>query len=505
MLEALLLIAVLAGPAAALAPRRAGPVVGAGAVSAVGLGIAALTGSSITRWGLSTTGIAPLALVLTTAMGATVLGYAGRNLRHEPYQRRFAVLGSLLVTAASVVVLADDLILLAAAWIATSTLTVAMLRTGPEPGREARSTGARTAFLIGDSALLLAIGLLSTNRAPVVAGLLVVVAAASRSASGPFYRWLPASIGAPTPSSALLHAGVVNGGAILLIKLAPEVGGLTPVAVAAALVGGLSCVFAEAVMLTRPDVKGRLAWSTIAQMSFTLLLCGLGLPLAAGLHLVAHGFYKGALFLGSGTGVRAGSRARCSPTGRTRAAAGLAGAAPAGLAYAVPVAAIAGVLAVSSTAPTASLAVPILLVLVASGQAGRAAFARTTSTAGGAGALVVTGALAGLYVAGTVTLDGALHPLLPETVPALSALWIAPVLASLVLIAASRSRHHRVGGLEARAWTVARRIGRPGVVVTPAPPRPAVRRPGASTVPPTRQPRPDLALSPQPDLAGAMA
>ena len=81
----------------------------------------------------------------------------------------------------------------------------------------------------------------------------------------------------------------------------------------------------------------------------------------------------------------------------------------------------------------------------------------------------------------------------------------APVLASLVLIAASRSRHHRVGGLEARAWTVARRIGRPGVVVTPAPPRPAVRRPGASTVPPTRQPRPDLALSPQPDLAGAMA
>ena len=504
--NALLLVAVFAGLVASAVPRHAGRILGIAAGCAVALAGITLSGRPVELGGMSLIGIAPLALVLTTGMGATVLAFAGRNLRHEPYQRSFARLGSLLVTATSVVVVADNLVLLVIAWIATSALTVALLRTGPEHGREARSVRAWRSFVVGDAALVVAVGLLLSGRAPVIAGLLVLVAAASRSASGPFYRWLPASVGAPTPSSALLHAGVVNGGAILLIKLGPEVGSLVPVAIATAVVGGLSCIFAEAVMLTRPDVKGRLAWSTIAQMGFTMLLCGLGLPLAAGLHLVAHGFYKGALFLGSGSSVRALTRSRRSPFPvHRRGATAFFGAGSVGLAYLVPMAAIGGAVGATDAPWSAQLAVPLLLATVAAGQAGRAALSRTASVRGGFGALAATGALAGLYAALTVGLDGALHDQWPHTTPALSVLWVAPVLAALAVVAGTQHRHRAPASVEARAWAAVRRIGRPGLIHTGYGPGPAADRRLAASQSKPRHRGPEAAAPVPPDLTGALA
>ncbi len=457
MLSVALGLTLLSGPAAALVPRYAERILGVGAVIAIGLAGWSLAESSASLPLVTVEGIGALVLVLTTGMGAVVVGYAGRNLRHEPYQRRFLVSASLLVTTASLVAIADNLAVLAVAWVLTSLLTVAVLRTGPPDGRQARSDRARRAFLVGDLALVGAVALLWADRAPVLAGLLVVTAAASRSGSGPFYRWLPASLGAPTPSSALLHAGVVNGGAVLLIKLSPEIGGLLAVAVAAALVGALTCVFAEAVMLTRPDVKGRLAWSTIAQMGFTMLLCGLGLPLAAGLHLVAHGFYKGTLFLGSGTSVRALTRSRRSPApvgpNHRRVVVGVA--------YGAPAAAIVVGAVAAGGSFTAELVVPLLLAAVAGGVAARAALARTVRIVGAAGVVIATTALAGGYSAATVALKDALLPQLAEVEPVLSALWLIPVFGALLSVAATRQNHQGVHGLMARAWDGASRAGRP--------------------------------------------
>jgi len=414
-----------------------------------------------------------LVLLLVLGMGATVLGFSSRSLRHEPYQERFAVIGSLLVGGAALLAVTTDLLVLAAAWVATSLLTVAIIRTGPEAGLEARSLRARRSLLVGDVAVVAAVVAIvaATGSTAVadaagagavvigLAGVLVVIAAASRSASGPFYRWLPDSLGAPTPSSALLHAGVVSGGAIVLIKLGPAVMPSWPVAVAALLIGGLTCVFAEAVMLTRPDVKGRLAWSTIAQMSFTLLLCGLGLYVVAGLHLVAHGFYKGALFLGSGSGVRGLVRQRSGPpaaVGRpsTRLVGWL-------VAFAVTGVALVAAVVVTGTTLTNELAVPVGLAWVAGGCATaaglhRAGRLRQSVLVATSGAVLVA-----LYLVVTVALEGRLNPEIGAASPTLSTLWVLPVLAALVLVASTRGVDPSADTVLGRAWAFARQAGRP--------------------------------------------
>src|SRR4029079_4545440 len=118
--------------------------------------------------------------------------------------------------------------------------------------------------------------------APVIA-VLIVVAALSRSAQIPFHRWLPATLAAPTPVSALLHAGVVNGGGVLLVKL--SVLSTPPAAGIVIAAGTASMAYGAVLMLVKPDIKGALAYSTMAQMGFMMLTCGLGLWAAAVIHL----------------------------------------------------------------------------------------------------------------------------------------------------------------------------------------------------------------------------
>jgi NADH:ubiquinone oxidoreductase subunit 5 (subunit L)/multisubunit Na+/H+ antiporter MnhA subunit len=143
-----------------------------------------------------------------------------------------------------------------------------------------------------------------------------VIAALSRSAQIPFHRWLPATLTAPTPVSALLHAGVVNAGGILLVRLAP----LATDDLARALTiiaGAATMAYGAVIMLVKPDIKGALVNSTSAQMGFMILTCGLGLWAAAVIHLFAHGFYKATLFLASGSAIAARRRHAALPaTGR---------------------------------------------------------------------------------------------------------------------------------------------------------------------------------------------
>ncbi|MCU1372640.1 MAG: sodium:proton antiporter [Ilumatobacteraceae bacterium] len=373
-----------------------------------------------------------LLLVLIVGMGATVLAFAARSLRHEPYQRRFLVVGTLIVASGVAFAVTSDLVVLALAWIVTSALTVELIKIGPGRGAE-RAARARRSFLVGDAALVGAVVILAvasggTEVAQIdragsvalgVAGVLLVIAAAARSAAGPFVRWLPDSLGAPTPSSALLHAGVVNGGAVLLIKLAPASAGTLPAAIAALVIGGVTCALAQAVVLSRVDVKGRLAWSTVAQMSFTLVLCGLGLHVAALLHLVAHGFYKGALFLGSGTGVRAAVRRKRAPRawqpGRVSA-------------FVLP--GMAGLVMIWALADhvSADLLVPTGLAWIASGFAARAWMGRARTWAGRVGAAAAGSLLLAVYLLVTSGLERLVRSQVAVDAPVLSAWWVVPVL-----------------------------------------------------------------------------
>ena len=110
---------------------------------------------------------------------------------------------------------------------------------------------------------------------------------------------------APTPVSALLHAGIINSGGVLLIAAASLVQESAGAMAALVMLGGLTALFGAAVMLTQSAVKTALAWSTVAQMGFMLLQCGLGLWTLALLHIVAHSLYKAHAFLSSGGAVQA--------------------------------------------------------------------------------------------------------------------------------------------------------------------------------------------------------
>jgi NADH:ubiquinone oxidoreductase subunit 5 (subunit L)/multisubunit Na+/H+ antiporter MnhA subunit len=471
---ALVLALVATGLAAAL-PRAGSRLLGVAAALAAVPAVAAIAGTTITLPGIEVDAFGGLVLLLVFGIGATVVAYAERNLRHEPYQQRFVRIAALLLPASATVALADELALLGAAWVATSWITVALIRTGPAAGIEARSLRVRRSFAAGDLCFVAAMALLSAEVGPTwLAGLLVVVAAASRSAAGPFLRWLPDSLGAPTPASALLHAGVVNGGAIVLIGLAPVTTEIAVVAAAAVLIGGLTCIFAEAVMLTRPDVKGQLAWSTIAQMSFTLLLCGAGLHVAAALHLVAHGFYKGALFLGSGSTVRGMVRRRVAPP----ASRSIGRATSLGAFAAMGIVVLATAAAAGATF-TGDAAVPLGLAWVAAGCATAAALHRARGAGQVTGALALGGAAVALHAVVALALKDVVAPGLALDDAALPAAVVLPVLAALAAVAATRDHRGAPESLLARAWRIARAAGRPTAAPRLHVPGPLAWRPDA--------------------------
>ncbi len=132
---------------------------------------------------------------------------------------------------------------------------------------------------------------------------LIVLAAILKCAQFPFHGWLIQVMEAPTPVSALLHAGIVNAGAFLVIRMSPVMSVSGSAMDALAVVGLLTLAVASLVMLTQTNIKVSLAWSTSAQMGFMLLEAGLGLYSLALLHLVAHSLYKAHAFLASGSSV----------------------------------------------------------------------------------------------------------------------------------------------------------------------------------------------------------
>ncbi|MBS0244794.1 MAG: hypothetical protein JSS20_21700, partial [Proteobacteria bacterium] len=117
----------------------------------------------------------------------------------------------------------------------------------------------------------------------------------------PLHGWLIEVMETPTPVSALLHAGIINAGGFLILRLADVLLLSTPALVFLAIVGGATALFGSLVMLTQTSVKVQLAYSTVAQMGFMLLQCGLGAFPSALLHIVAHSLYKAHAFLSSGS------------------------------------------------------------------------------------------------------------------------------------------------------------------------------------------------------------
>lgn len=262
-------------------------------------------------------------LVLVAFIGWIVVRYARTYLDGEARQGYF--IGWLCAALAAVLLLvqAGNLVQLVAAWIATSFALHRLLLFYPErvaaqrAARKKRLFSSIGAIALVTAAILIGMHFGTTDIATInslarngdaswltgTAAAMLALAAALKSAQFPTHGWLTEVMEAPTPVSALLHAGVINGGGFLLIRFADVMLSAPGVLAVLAMVGGFTALFGALVMLTQSTVKTSLAWSTVAQMGFMVLQCGLVLFPLALLHIVSHSLYKAHAFLASGGAV----------------------------------------------------------------------------------------------------------------------------------------------------------------------------------------------------------
>ena len=130
--------------------------------------------------------------------------------------------------------------------------------------------------------------------------LLFFIGAMGKSAQFPIHLWLPGSLFAPTPVHALLHAGIINAGGFLINRLAPLFGLSSTTLHVAFVIGTLTAVLGATMMLAQNDIKKTLGFSTIGQMGYMIMECGLGAFALAVFHLIAHGLFKATVFLNCG-------------------------------------------------------------------------------------------------------------------------------------------------------------------------------------------------------------
>lgn len=141
---------------------------------------------------------------------------------------------------------------------------------------------------------------LSKNDNNFIPMLCIIVTAIIQSAQWPFNKWLLSSLNSPTPVSAMMHAGLINGGGILLIKFAPMLLDSKHLLDLIFVTGFISAFIGTFFKLIQSDVKKMLTCSTMAQMGFMFMQCGLGLFTSAVAHIVLHSLFKANLFLGAG-------------------------------------------------------------------------------------------------------------------------------------------------------------------------------------------------------------
>ncbi len=270
--------------------------------------------------------------VLVQGLAVVIAAFSSRYLQGDAQgpagQRRHAAALAGVLASVQVLLLANHWVLLIAAWAAVGLCLQPLLCFYSErPFARLAAHKKRLADRLADALLIAAAALawheagsghLDTVAAEVArqaaggavsAGLqasavLLVLAVVLRTALLPVHGWIIQVMEAPTPVSALLHAGVVNLGGWVLIRQATLIEA-SPVAQGLLVgLGVATAVLAGLVMMTRISIKVRLAWSTVAQMGFMVMECGLGLYTLAALHLIGHSLYKAHAFLASSSAVQ---------------------------------------------------------------------------------------------------------------------------------------------------------------------------------------------------------
>ena len=263
-------------------------------------------------------------LGVITGVGFLIHVYSVGYMAHEDGYWRFFAYLNLFMFFMLVLVLSSSFLLLFVGWEGVGLASYLLI--GFYFTRDSAANAGKKAFIvnrIGDFGFLLAMFLLiahfgsldfntvfssaGTIAAPITAiCLLLVVGAAGKSAQIPLYIWLPDAMEGPTPVSALIHAATMVTAGIYMIARCHVLFNMSPTALTVvAVIGAATALMAATIGLVQHDIKRVLAYSTVSQLGYMFLACGVGAYSAGIFHLMTHAFFKALLFLAAGSVIHA--------------------------------------------------------------------------------------------------------------------------------------------------------------------------------------------------------
>ena len=278
--------------------------------------------------GLYVDRLSAVMMVLISGVGTIIYRYSIGYLYQDPHERRYLALIGFTTFVLLCMVSSANLMMLFVFWQLLSYLLYLLAHNHVHAATLAGAYRTFTLLRVGDIAFLAGIVLAhqlygtlefpdlfaratastvtlsplpgwEVNGATAVT-LLLFIGGMSKSAQFPLHVWLPRSLYAPTPVHALLHAGIINAGGFLINRLAPLFGMSSTTLHVAFVVGTMTAILGASMMLAQNDIKKTLGFSTIGQMGYMIMECGLGAFSLAVFHLIAHGLFKATVFLNCG-------------------------------------------------------------------------------------------------------------------------------------------------------------------------------------------------------------
>ncbi len=264
-------------------------------------------------------------LLVVTGVGLLIHLYSIGYMHGEEGFTRFFTYMNLFMVSMLLLIMGNNYAVLFIGWEGVGLCSYLLI--GYYYDKVSAAKAATKAFVvnrIGDAGFLLAIFLvfynfgtldytyvfshvsqLSSKMATAIA-LCLLVGAIGKSAQLPLYTWLPDAMEGPTPVSALIHAATMVTAGVYMIVRNHAIYDLSPVAMTTvAVVGGTTALFAATIGLVQTDIKRVLAYSTVSQLGYMFLGCGIGAYSAAIFHLMTHAFFKALLFLSAGSVIHA--------------------------------------------------------------------------------------------------------------------------------------------------------------------------------------------------------
>jgi NADH-quinone oxidoreductase subunit L len=269
-------------------------------------------------------------VLVVTSVGFLIHIYSIGYMAHEGGYYRFFAYLNLFMFFMLTLVLANNYLVMFIGWEGVGLASYLLI--GFFFLRDSAASAGKKAFIvnrIGDFGFLIALFLLIKhfgyldfsrlfpmisklgveNAAPgllTAVGLLLMMGAAGKSAQLPLYVWLPDAMEGPTPVSALIHAATMVTAGVYMVARSNVIFSRAPSAMlAVAIVGCLTALFAATIGMAQTDIKKVLAYSTISQLGYMFLACGVAAFSAGIFHLMTHAFFKGLLFLGAGSVIHA--------------------------------------------------------------------------------------------------------------------------------------------------------------------------------------------------------